>query len=136
MVYDYLFYKSYQIAKNSNNFDDTPIFGGIWYFMLGFIFNILTIVFIIEGLVGLAESTNEAYNISKYVGTLLLVICLWLYYKKGNRAMRVVNKYNNIESTNGRSIHPAIVLIIYYVISFGLLMLAGMYRNGDGPFAG
>lgn len=31
-IYNYLFYKTYILAKHSRNFDDTPVYGGIIFY--------------------------------------------------------------------------------------------------------
>jgi hypothetical protein len=48
-VYNYLFYKSYQLALRSKNFDDMPTLGGIIFVVACIMFNIFTVSLALEG---------------------------------------------------------------------------------------
>jgi sulfite exporter TauE/SafE len=135
MIYDYLFYKSYQLAQRSKNFEDTPVIGGIWFGVLPCaMFHAFTLMFLIDTVFQseLSRSFNFIANY-KYFFSGILVVLILLYYKRKERWKSIVAKYE--EKEGGKGIHPAIVLTIAYIGSFVLLLLAGMYKNGDGIFA-
>jgi hypothetical protein len=69
----------------------------------------------------------------KYVFTFSLLLLLLLYYLYKGRYKRIIEKFEHKEK--GISLSPIFVIIIYYAISFGLLLLAGLYKNQDWIFA-
>jgi hypothetical protein len=69
----------------------------------------------------------------KYIFTFSLLGFLLLYYLYNGRYKRIIEKFE--QRKKGKSIHPIIVIIIYFGISFGLLLLAGLYKNHDWIFA-
>ena len=131
-VYNYLFYKSYLLAKRSKNFDDMPTLGGIIFVVACIMFNIFTITIFLEG-VGFLEGYpfKEKY---KYPFVFSLVLIVLFYYLYKGRYKRIIEKYEEIYKGKNQ-IHPILVIIFYYLISFGLLLLAGLYKNHDWIFA-
>lgn len=121
MIYDYLFYKSYQLAKRSKNFDDAPVWGGIWFIMLGVLFNIFTLLFIIEAFIGRAIIPAGFITVGKYFLAAIFLYLLLLYFKYNNRWQKIVTKYEEREKLNGKGFNPIIVLIVYNVLSYVLL---------------
>ena len=137
-MYNYIFYKGYQLAKNLKNWNDTPILFSTMTIGLCAIFNFGTILFLIEGF--LNDKTKFDYfftliNIGRFVVGGIVILTIYFYYAKGNRGERIVAIYKDKEDRDLiPSIHPAIVLLSAYVISFSLCLLAGMYKNQDGIF--
>jgi len=131
-IYNYLFYKTYVLALRSKNFDDIPALGGLIFVVLCVIFNIFTLAFLFEGL-GIIDDVSFKKEY-KYVFSLALVLLLLWYYMYKGRYKKIVSYYE--QKNKGESqLHPIIVIIIYYGISFGLGMLAAMYKNHDWIFA-
>ena len=89
--------------------------------------NIFTILFILEGLGILTEITFEKKF--KMPFTVVLVLLLLWYYLYKNRYKKIVEKYNNIENDFIKSVHPILVILVYSIVSFGLVLLAGMFKN-------
>lgn len=136
MAYDYLFYKSYQLAKKSKNFDDTPVLGGIWGLAPCVMLNIFTLMFLFDIL--FSSDTSKIgllFKQYKYIFVLLLLFLLLFYFMYKGKWKRIISKYEAREKERGRSIHPIIVLIVAYVLSAVLGTLTAMYRNGDGIFS-
>jgi formate hydrogenlyase subunit 3/multisubunit Na+/H+ antiporter MnhD subunit len=133
MIYNYLFYKGYQLGKWSKNFDDIPVLAGVMWVCACFIFNLFTIAFLLEGS-GITGNLifDRKY---KFIFSLLLVLILIFYYAYKGRYKKIVEKYEDKERNTGKGLHPLIVVTIYFVISFGLMMIAGMYKNNDGIFS-
>ncbi|OJU43032.1 MAG: hypothetical protein BGN96_01180 [Bacteroidales bacterium 45-6] len=129
-IYNYLFYKSYLLAKWSRNFEDIPVLGGIIYVVLCIMLNIFTIVMLLEG-VGLLDKYpfDDKY---KYPFVFCLLMLILIYYLHKGRYKKIIEKF---ESNNRDNIHPVLIIIIYLGLSFGLLLLAGLYRNHDWIFA-
>src|SRR5690606_14934818 len=126
---------SYQLAKTLRNWNDTPILFSTWMVAICFLFNAYALLFLIDTLDNSSNfnSLISWLNNLKYIVGGLSILFIWLYYRK--KAEKIVAKYEAKERKNGRSIHPVIILIIYYVVSFFIGMIAAMYRNNDGIFA-
>lgn len=129
MIYDYLFYKSYQLAQKSKNFEDTPLLGGMWSIMLGVIFNFFTIVFVLDKILDSCLAQSNLLSISKYVLGGIFVFALVLYFRVGGRWKKIIAKYDKKEQQQGRSIHPLIPILIYHFLSIVLMFLAAMYLH-------
>jgi len=131
-IYNYLFYKSYLLAKQSKNFDDIPALGGIIFVVACLMFNLFTITMILDSIGVIEESLfRKEY---KFIFSILLVVIVLFYYLYNGKYKKIIEYYKkkNVEKVQ---LHPAVVIFIYYSISFGLLLLAGMYKNHDWIFA-
>lgn len=130
-IYNYLFFKGYQLAVRSRNFNDMPVLGAIVFVVLCIMFNIFTVFLLLEGL-GLTDlSFNKEYKLPFAIGLVLVILFYYLY--KG-RYKKVLEKHEQQERVRGIRLYPVLVFIIYYGISFGLMLLAGLYKNGDWIF--
>jgi hypothetical protein len=130
-VYNYLFYKSYQLAVRSKNFEDMPALGGIIFVVACIMFNIFTISLALEGFGFSHISFKKEY---KYPFALMLVLVILMYYLLNGRYKKIIKKYEDRERELGIGIHPIFVIFAYYGISFGLMLLAGLFKNGDWIF--
>lgn len=131
MLYNYLFYKGYQLAVKSKNFEGIPIVGAIIFVSICVMFNLFSILLFFEGL-GLIDVTfNNDNKLYIGLGFVLFTLC---YYLFNSRYKRIIKKYEDLERAKRLGIHPILVFLAYYSISFGLLLLAGLYRNGDWIF--
>lgn len=135
MIYDYLFFKSYKLAKRSRNFDGSPVWGGVWGVFPCFVLNILSLMFLSDGLFKSKLSILTGFKVFKYFFILVIILGLLFYYLHNKRWEKIILKFSNREERYKIKIHPVIVLILAYIISFTLLLLAGMFKNGDGVFA-
>jgi hypothetical protein len=82
----------------------------------------------------LIENTSIEFRKEyKYFFTFTLLILLLFYYLYKGRYKRIIEKFESKDKK--LYLHPIIVIIMYYGISFGLLLLAGMYKNQDWIFA-
>jgi hypothetical protein len=130
-IYNYLFYKTFVLSKRSKNFEDMPALGGLLFVAACLMFNIFTVF-------GLLDAWGVSTGIEfkkeyKFIFSISLVVFLFLYYLYKDRYKRIIEKFE--QKKKGISIHSIIVIIIYYAISFGLLLLAGLYKNQDWIFA-
>jgi hypothetical protein len=130
-IYNYLFYKSYLLARNSKNFEDMPALGGSIFVIACVMFNIFAILLFFEGLgLKISFSFKKEYE---YIFSLFLVLMLLFYYQYKGRYKKIVEYYEEKMGHN-KQLHPLIVIVLYYIVSFCLVLLAGMYRNNDGIF--
>ena len=132
MIYNYLFFKGYQLAVRSRNFDDMPVLGAIVFVVLCIMFNIFTVFLLLEGLGWADVSFKKEYKFPFALGLVLVILFYYLYKK---RYKKVLERYEQQERVRGIGWHPVLVFIMYYGISFGLMLLAGLYKNGDWIFA-
>ena len=130
-IYNYLFYKSYLLAKRSKNFDDMPALGGIIFVVACLMFNIFTIAIILDSM-GIIDEFPFRREY-KFIFSISLVIIVLFYYLYNGKHKRIIEHYEK-KNINKRQLNPVIVILIYYSISFGLLLLAGMYKNHDWIF--
>ncbi|MCG8411898.1 MAG: hypothetical protein MI739_11515 [Bacteroidales bacterium] len=119
------------MAKRSRNFDDMPILGGIIFVIACVMFNIFAITQVLER-VGIFDV--EFQKKYKFPFALVLVGIILGYYLFKGRYKKIIEKYDQYKKRR-LQLHPIIVIIIYYGISFGLLLLAGLYKNRDWIFA-
>ena len=131
-VYNYLFYKSYQLAVRSKNFDDMPVLGAIIFVVACVMFNIFTISLILEGLGVIDISFKKEY---KFPFSIVLVLIILMYYRHKDRYKNIIKQYENRERELGQGNHPVIVIIFYFIISFAVMLLAGLFKNGDWIFS-
>lgn len=131
-IYNYLFFKGYQLAIRSRNFNDLPTLGAIMFVVVCVMFNIFTVFLLLEGLGVINMSFEREY---KFPFTLGLVLALLAYYFYQGRYKQILKKYEDRERSHGLAWHPLAVFILYYGISFSLMLLAGLYKNGDWIFA-
>ncbi len=131
-IYNFLFYKTYLLAKRSRNFDDSPVLGGLIYVTICLSLNFFTIVGLLEA-IGYDNGIDFKKEY-KYPFGLILVILLFIYYNYKGRYKKIIEKYES-KNQGKAQVHPVIVIIIYYGLSFGLLLLTGMYKNHDWIFA-
>lgn len=130
-IYNYLFYKTYILAKHSRNFDDTPVLGGIIFVVACMMFNTFTVAQVLEGVGVMDVEFKDKY---KFPFAFALVGLFLGYYLFKGRYKKIIEKYNSNKSGKFQ-LHPIFVIIIYYGVSFCLLLLAGLYKNQDWIFA-
>jgi len=131
-IYNYLFYKSFVLAKKSRNYDDCPVLGGLVWLLFCISLNILTIIGFLEGF-GISMGSDF---ILKYKWPIALLSCglMMFYYLYNGRYKKIVAYYEK-KKEKSINIHPIIVIIFYVVVSFGLMLLAGLFKNKDWIFA-
>jgi len=137
MIYDYLFYKGHQLAKKSKNWEDTPMLFAIMIISWCIILNLGTLLFLIEGL----NKRNLEFggvisilNDYRYIFGGLIVLLIWINYTYKGRWKRVVAKFEAKEKRGKNNIHPVIIVVAAYIVSFLLGVFAAMYKNSDGIF--
>jgi len=125
-IYNYLFYKTYLLMSRSKNWNDTPALGGSLFVIACIMFNMFTILLFLEGL----KIVNhwDFIHEYKYFFSLLLVSIIWFYYSYKKRYKLIINNYEQ-KFSGKNQLHPIFVILIYYSSSFGLLILAGLYKN-------
>jgi len=130
-IYNYLFYKTYILTQRSGNFDDVPVLGGLLFVLPCLMFNIFTVFMLLD-----AWGVNTGMEFKKeykYIFTFSLMGFLLIYYLYKGRYKKIIEKYEQKERK--KTLHPIIVIIIYYGVSFCLGMLAAMFKNQDWIFA-
>ena len=131
MIYDYLLYKTYKLAKLVKNEDDDAIWLGIMIVGSCLIFNIATIILFIDGIGFIKYSGFD--NKYRYIIGVLMTLGVGLYYFHKKRYKKILKQYEAKERGK-RSIHPLVPVLVFCMTSIILLVLSAMYRNGDGVF--
>ena len=120
------------MAVRSGNFDDLPVLGAILFVGFGLMLNFFSIMFFLTGIDLLQVSFDTKY---RFIFSLGLVLVLLAYYLYKDRYKAILSKYEKREQLQKKGIHPIIVFVLYYSISAGLLLLAGIFKNGDWIFS-
>jgi hypothetical protein len=120
------------MAHRSRNFDEFPAFGGVMYVAMCMMFNIFAVFMLLDGLGWFNVSFEKEYKFPFTFGLILIILFYYLYKK---RYKKIIAKYEQQERSRDIRLHPLVVFFIYYGISFGILLLAGLYKNGDWIFA-
>lgn len=130
-IYDYLFYKTFLLSQRSKNFEDVPALGGLLFVAACVMFNIYTFFGCLD-IYGFKTGIvfKKEYKI---IFSFSLVLCLLFYYLYNDRYKRIIEKFEI--KKKGISMHPLFVIIIYYGISFCMLLLVGMYKHKVWLFA-
>lgn len=132
-MYDFLFYKAYKQVERSRNFIGMEILGASLYVSLCFFLNVLTVLFVLDavGLIFIKGLMDSKYG---FLIPIALLFIVWIYYKYVRNAERIVEKQEQGRSVLSNA--PGwVVFFIYYLGSSLLLLLASMYKNGNGIFS-
>ena len=118
-IYDLLFYASYKLAQKSRNFDNTPVLGGIVMVFTCIMINILTIFCLLANFhIYTLQMSIHRYTVKKVLFLILVMTFLFCYYKWKGRYKRILAKYEN-----KKTLHPWLIIIIYWSISVALLYI-------------
>ena len=118
-IYDLLFYASYKLAQKSRNFDNTPVLGGMMMVSGCIIINILTIFCLLDNFhIYTLQVSTHRYTVKSILVGILFVVFLFCYYKWKGRYKRILAKYEN-----KKTLHPWLIIIIYWSISVALLYI-------------
>lgn len=130
MIFDHLYYQGYRLRKIRND-DLASIRASDGFVLMSVFYTIGAIVFIIEGVIRFwGYSFGEAWLIP----IIILAIPVFLYYRKERRE-EIYRKYLNKAKDKKINVHPLVTLILYHVLAFGLILLAGFFRNRDWTFS-
>ena len=129
-IYDLLFYATYKVMRRSPRFNGTPVFGSAIYIGLCFHFNLCAIYFILHGFNLLTiKLPKEIDTLGSILYGLLILLLLFLYYKRNNRYKWILSKYENKRLLNSYLLSPFLIIIIYYTISFLIMLIAAMFMK-------
>lgn len=126
-IYNLLFYSTYLLAKRSKNYQGMEVFGGIIFVVICLVFNFYSLIFLYE-FVSNDSFFDKIHGFYRFLPTLLIAILVFLYYHYNDRYKKKLNKYEFKQISTTKCI---LIVVVYYVISFLLMLLSGMLRNGD-----
>ena len=130
-IYNYLFYKTFLLAKRSGNFKEMPVLGGLLFVCLCVMFNLFSAILLLEEF-GL-QSGFEINKEYKFIFSSSLILLLLFYYNYKSRYKKIIEYYE--KKKERIYLPPFLVIIIYYGISSGLLLLVGLYIHHKWIFA-
>lgn len=137
MIYNYLFYKGYQLAKKSKKWEDAPVFFATIVVGMCAILNFASLLFLLEGISGSYfqfEKTISFVNKFKYLLGALVAFLIWYFYSYKSRGLNVVYKHTLKENEKGRSLSPLLVVMLAYFISLAIIAITSMYMHRNGIF--
>ena len=132
IIYNYLFLHIYELALRSKSNKDMPVFITVTVITMCFMFNIFTIFLCLEG-AGIIKGIELFPKEFKVVGAITFLLLVAGYYMYKGRYKRIhekcISKYGS-----PKTFKAIVVVVSYYVVSFFLMLLAGLYKNGDWIF--
>lgn len=103
---------------------------------LCFIFNVGAIILFLQGSGLLGDrDTNYFPKETRFVGALIFLGIVSAYYLIGKRHQTIYQRLKEKYIEPPKTWYSILVVIIYYALSFGLLLIAGLYKNQDWIFA-
>jgi hypothetical protein len=132
MVYDYLFYKSYQLAKKLKDWEDTPVYFATIVVGVCAILNFASLLFLLEGLSGNNSRFIDIFSFAKrfkYIFASILMFLFWLFYSYNDRGEKICKKIELKEKIKNNPANPVIVIILAYVLSIVLINISSMYKH-------
>lgn len=132
-IFNHLFFHTYELALNSESNRDMPMLITIPIITLCFMFNVGALIFILQG-VHIITATNFFPKSGKIVGGLLFIGWIAGYYLYKNRYKAIHQTYKLKYNRPFNVWKSMLIVIAYYLVSFGGLLLAGLYKNHDWIF--
>lgn len=130
IIYNFLFYNAYLLGKKSGNFKDIPVLGGVIHVVPFFIYNLFSLLFVMEGLkIKVFEYDRSD---SFYIAFSLLILFL-LYYSVNKRYIKIVDSFDKKDIPNSTKFQ-LFVVISYHLIGFLIVLISGLYKNKDWIF--
>ena len=128
LIYNFLFYNAYLLAKKSGNYKDIPVLGGVICVVPFFIYNLFSVLFVIEGLKIEVFEYDRSYSF--YIAFSLLILFL-LYYSVNKRY--IVDSFDKKNIPNSTKFQ-LFVLFSYHLIGFFIVLISGLFKNKDWVF--
>ena len=134
MIYNYLFYKSAQLYRQNTNKIELSLFEGIIWVLPCFIFNIFSVVVLIELILNVDNNIASYLKNYKYLIAAILMGAFVFYYSYQGRWQKILTQYAEKERLAGKSRDPLLIVVLWYGLSVIILILLTMYKRGDGIF--
>ena len=133
MIYNPLFYHIYELALRSKSNRDMPMFVTILVISICFMFNVFAVFLLLDGL-GIVNGVffPKEYRI---IGTVVFMGLVSFYYLYGGRYKKLYDEYSKRYDNRPSTFKAILVVVAYYLMSFLLMLLSGMFRNGDWIFS-
>ena len=132
-IYNPLFFHIYELALHSKSNRDMPLFITVSVISSCFMFNVGSIVFLLQG-AELIASENLFPKSGKIVGALLFLGWVTGYYLYKNRYKSIYGMYKSRYLKPFNVWKSVLVVVVYYLASFAILLLSALYKNGDWIF--
>lgn len=103
---------------------------------LCFIFNVGAIIFFLQGSGILGDrETNYFSKETQLIGALISVGVVSAYYLIGKRHQAIYQRLKEKYIEPPKTWYSILVVVIHYILSFGLLLIMALYKNQDWIFA-
>ena len=130
IIYNFLFYNAYLLGKKSGNFIHIPALAGVIVVVPFFIYNLFSLLFVIEGLKIKVFEYDRSYSF--YIAFSLLILFL-LYYSLNKRDIKIVDSFDKKNIPNSTKFQ-FFVLFSYHLIGFVILLISALFKNKDWIF--
>jgi len=131
MLYKHLFFHAHSLSLNYGSSKDMPYFFSLTIVALCFMFNVQTMFFLLETFDIVPYIFKREY---KWFFPFLFLAIIYGSYMYKERYKLVYQELLSIYGNPNKWTSISIV-ILYYVLSFIILLITGMYKNGDWIFS-
>ena len=128
--YKSLFIHSYNLAKLSKANREEPFHSVVFIILLCAIFNIHALLMLISSIEEYSFLNDGVY---KLVFTVIYLLFIFLIYYQNKRYKKIIKEdYQNKKINLYKSIT---IVVLYYILSFIILLLVGLFKNKDWIFS-
>lgn len=132
-VYNILFYYIYELALRSKSNRDMPMFITVTVITLCVMFNVFSFFFLLEGMGILeVEYFKKEY---RFIGASVFLVLVASYYLYNGRYKKIYGNFVKQRSKKPSTFKAIAIVILFYILSFVGLVIAGMFRNQTWIFA-
>lgn len=112
-----------------------PMFITISIVSLCLMFNVFSLFLVLEGcgLIGEIAFFNKEY---RFVGAPVFLGIVAVYYLYGRKYKIIYDSFVDKRKQAPSTFMSISVVVLYYILSFVVLLIAGMYKNKDWIFSG
>lgn len=135
-IYDTLFYFAYTLALRSKANRESPLYFSTLVVLLCLMFNAGTIIFILEGAGLLPYNASGIFDRKyRFIGVAVFILIVYFLYAFNGRHKHVYEKFSKERAIQPSTSFAVFIVILFYIVSFLLLLFAGLYKNKSWIFS-
>lgn len=123
LLYNYLFYKGYELGMKTKSFGDIPVFGSVLIVGIWIILNLESILLLLSHFFHISH-----LPINRYIGAFVTVNALLIYYLYKGHGRKIVERYDQLNHPIYR-VSPFIAVFGALTLATFILIFVGSYVN-------
>ncbi|CAL2108096.1 conserved membrane hypothetical protein [Tenacibaculum sp. 190524A02b] len=132
-MYNYLIFHAYNLALKSRENRDEPVYIVMMLLIMCIGFNIYSVFFLLKG-VGIINDLSFINKDNEAILGLLLLGLIAAYFLPKKRYKTIYEKIASKHVKQPSTLLSILVVVLYYVGSFLILLVTGLYMNKDWIF--